>query len=216
MWANPFLQGHSKGRPWKSRLFWALKWQRPKRVPFGKDFQSPTPPMAQVMDLPLSKSLSPNAIQKNMYSTLVIFYTWVLLQLCRYWYGGGGVSGCHFQGPPLPMALEMDCLHGGGGERYKVYLLRTAHPPPARCHFRAQKVSIFRAHPFQWTNNGFAAIKGRQLNANRNQQRYVKCMRYEIRLRYIKNTYKIQEMFDVVNNCNRTNLTDENLNLNIC
>ncbi len=32
---NIHYEGHWKGRALKSRLFWALKWQRAKRVPYG-------------------------------------------------------------------------------------------------------------------------------------------------------------------------------------
>jgi hypothetical protein len=42
---------------------------------------------------------------------------------------GRAQKSLDFQGPPLPMAIEMD--GGGKGERYELYLLRTAsHPPP--------------------------------------------------------------------------------------
>jgi len=34
MRADP-LRGQAEEEPWKIRLFWALKWQRAKRVPFG-------------------------------------------------------------------------------------------------------------------------------------------------------------------------------------
>jgi hypothetical protein len=33
--ARSITRGIGKGGPWKSRLFWALKWLRAKRVPFG-------------------------------------------------------------------------------------------------------------------------------------------------------------------------------------
>jgi hypothetical protein len=35
MWATSILRATGRGRPWKLRLFWALKWPPVKRVPFG-------------------------------------------------------------------------------------------------------------------------------------------------------------------------------------
>jgi len=32
---NIHYEGIERGGPWKSRLFWARKWLRAKRVPFG-------------------------------------------------------------------------------------------------------------------------------------------------------------------------------------
>ncbi len=66
MQANP-LQGPLEGLvSEKSRLFWALKWQRAKRVPV-RPFSTPLP-MAQVlMDLPPPTSLSPIAIEKQVH-----------------------------------------------------------------------------------------------------------------------------------------------------
>jgi hypothetical protein len=47
------------------RLFWALKWQRAKRVPFG-----PTTANGRVMDLPASKSLWQRAKRVSVHYTL--------------------------------------------------------------------------------------------------------------------------------------------------
>jgi hypothetical protein len=35
MWATSISRAIGRGGPSKSRLFWALKWPRAKRVPFG-------------------------------------------------------------------------------------------------------------------------------------------------------------------------------------
>jgi hypothetical protein len=35
--ATSITRGIGRGGPWKSRLFWALKWLRAKRMPFGPD-----------------------------------------------------------------------------------------------------------------------------------------------------------------------------------
>jgi hypothetical protein len=60
MRADPLRGQVGRGWAWKSRFFGSLKWLRPKRVPCGrkKRFPGPNPlPLAQVMDLPASKTL---------------------------------------------------------------------------------------------------------------------------------------------------------------
>jgi hypothetical protein len=59
--ARSITRGSGRGGPWKSRFFWALKWLRAKRVPFGPKkveisrghpFQVQMP---QIIDLPLCR-----------------------------------------------------------------------------------------------------------------------------------------------------------------
>jgi len=71
MQTNPLSRTIGRSRPWKSRLFWALKWQLAKRVPFGskkvKIFRAP----------PTSSNLS-----SKKTGTLVFLCTRVLLVIC--------------------------------------------------------------------------------------------------------------------------------------
>ncbi len=61
---NIHYKGHWKGWAPKIEPFWSLKWQQAKRVPFWprRFFHRHLLSMAQVMDLPASKSISSSAI----------------------------------------------------------------------------------------------------------------------------------------------------------
>ncbi len=86
MWIDAFRGPLEGGEPWKLRLFWALKWQRVKRVPFWlkkvhkkalayrldaisqdtKKFWFPGPnplPLALVMDAARIKSITHGPVQ---------------------------------------------------------------------------------------------------------------------------------------------------------
>ncbi len=52
------FEGHWKGGLWKSRLFWALKWQRAKRVPFWPK---------KVWAVPATESLQNLSLRTLMY-----------------------------------------------------------------------------------------------------------------------------------------------------
>jgi hypothetical protein len=50
--ARSITRGIGRDEPWKSRLFWALKWLRTKRVPFGpKKVDSVTRKIISTLDL---------------------------------------------------------------------------------------------------------------------------------------------------------------------
>ncbi len=100
MWANPFPGPLEKVGPENQKFLgpematsevsaiWA-----PKRW----DSQGQRLPVVQIMDLPPIKII--NSIHHINKGTLVILCTWVLLQLCRYWYWWRGVERLPFQGP---------------------------------------------------------------------------------------------------------------------
>ncbi len=81
--ARSITRGIGMGGPWKSRLFWALKWLRAKHVSCkgqngtrfagshfwaqkSLDSQGPPFPVPQVMDLPASKPLSISSISSDV------------------------------------------------------------------------------------------------------------------------------------------------------
>jgi hypothetical protein len=49
--------GIGRGGPWKSRLFWALKWLRAKRVPFGPSEYIKSAPHTRVLYLAVPTGL---------------------------------------------------------------------------------------------------------------------------------------------------------------
>ncbi len=97
MQAISIYKGHSKEWSLKSRLFWALKWQQEKRVPFGaqlsQDFRT------HLSNGPSIGFACIKFIKSKRHIKKVHWYFYVH----------------EFQGPPLPMATGI-VVDGGGGK----------------------------------------------------------------------------------------------------
>jgi hypothetical protein len=95
--------GHWKGWALKIETFWALKWQRAKRVSFGPkkvEISGPTPFSGPSNGFSRIKLIKSKRHIKNRYRTLVSLCTWV---------SGPTPSNC----PPSPR--YMGGVGGGGG-----------------------------------------------------------------------------------------------------